>query len=66
MPVCIGDFISRHVYDGRLKTVHNNNRRGACRFVDVSDGKEARLGNSWQVCQYISDREEHATDIIAE
>jgi hypothetical protein len=44
MPPQIGDFISRHVYDGRLKSNPSHivpPNAIACRFVDV-DGLEQR------------------------
>ncbi|KAG2074290.1 hypothetical protein BDR04DRAFT_1071679, partial [Suillus decipiens] len=47
MPLVIGSFISRHVYDQKLVTVHNNNSEAACRFLDVKMGQEKKAGNSW-------------------
>ncbi|OJA16087.1 hypothetical protein AZE42_05642 [Rhizopogon vesiculosus] len=47
MPVIIGDFISRNVYDHKLKTVHNITSRTACRFLDVKGGQEKKSGVSW-------------------
>ncbi|KIK41901.1 hypothetical protein CY34DRAFT_12738 [Suillus luteus UH-Slu-Lm8-n1] len=47
MPLVIGSFISHHVYNQKLMTVHNNNSRAACRFLDVKRGQEQRLGKSW-------------------
>lgn len=49
MPLVIGSFISRHVYNQKLMTVHNNNSRAACRFLDVKRGQEQKLGKSWAV-----------------
>src|SRR5258708_7481637 len=40
MPVIIGDFISRNVYDHKLKTVHDIKSRTACRFLDVKGCQE--------------------------
>lgn len=51
MPGAIGGFISHHMYDGKLQTVHSNAGKIACRFVDVRDGKEEKSGNSWKVRQ---------------
>ncbi|KZT19145.1 P-loop containing nucleoside triphosphate hydrolase protein [Neolentinus lepideus HHB14362 ss-1] len=48
MPTPIGLFISRHVYNNRLRTVHKIHVRTSCRFVDVSEGKEESSGNSWK------------------
>lgn len=42
MPRAIGDFISHHVYDKKLKTVHNISTSLCCRFVDVSGGVETK------------------------
>ncbi|OAX42503.1 hypothetical protein K503DRAFT_348026 [Rhizopogon vinicolor AM-OR11-026] len=47
MPVVVGNFISRHVYGNQLKTVHNNNNKTACRFLDVKKGQEKKSGHSW-------------------
>jgi len=49
MPTVIGDFISRHVYGSKLKTVHSVHAPTCCRFVDVSNGKEFKKGVSWTV-----------------
>ncbi|KAJ3570490.1 hypothetical protein NP233_g4368 [Leucocoprinus birnbaumii] len=47
MPVPIGNIISRHVYDGRLKTVHRITTEACCRFIDVPQGREEFRGRSW-------------------
>ncbi|KXN88609.1 Regulator of nonsense transcripts 1 [Leucoagaricus sp. SymC.cos] len=47
MPAPIASVISQHVYNGRLKTVHKVNAKTCCRFVDVSNGREAFRGRSW-------------------
>ncbi|OCH94375.1 hypothetical protein OBBRIDRAFT_789283, partial [Obba rivulosa] len=47
MPETIGSFISKHVYNGRLKTVHSFNDALTCRFVDIPMGKEIKSGNSF-------------------
>ena len=49
MPTVIGDFISRHVYDSKLRTQHPINTLTCCRFVDVEDGEEIKNGVSWVV-----------------
>ncbi|TFK50012.1 hypothetical protein OE88DRAFT_1661503 [Heliocybe sulcata] len=49
MPTPIGNFISREVYDNRLRSVHDIQARTSCRFVDVSGGKEMANGKSWRV-----------------
>ncbi|KZT63465.1 hypothetical protein DAEQUDRAFT_680352 [Daedalea quercina L-15889] len=49
MPKPIGWFISKHVYDGRLKTIHNESSRRSCVLVDISHGQESRSGNSWVI-----------------
>lgn len=49
MPRPIGEFISKHVYDGQLKTEHSITRASAClRFVDI-DGHEKKHGVSTEV-----------------
>ncbi|TFK33236.1 AAA domain-containing protein [Crucibulum laeve] len=47
MPIVIGNFISKHVYGNRLKTIHKITSNNSCRFVDVEKGKEKRVGQSW-------------------
>ncbi|KAG1750831.1 P-loop containing nucleoside triphosphate hydrolase protein [Suillus lakei] len=54
MPLVIGSFISRHVYDQKLKTVHDIDSKAACRFLDVKRGQEQRAGKSWVNQQEIS------------
>ena len=49
MPTFLGNFISRHVYDGQLLSEHRNKSADCCRFVDVAEGKETRAGMSWKV-----------------
>jgi len=49
MPLVVGDFISRHVYDSKLATVHPIHTVACCRFVNVSDGEEIKKGVSWVV-----------------
>ena len=49
MPVPIGDFISRKVYNSRLKSQHEIKERQCCRFVDVHHGKEQVSEGSFQV-----------------
>ncbi|KAI5983332.1 P-loop containing nucleoside triphosphate hydrolase protein [Pisolithus albus] len=47
MPNAIGDFISRKVYKGKLKTCHPNAVSLPCRFVNVERGQEKQSGKSW-------------------
>ncbi|KAI6042876.1 AAA domain-containing protein, partial [Pisolithus marmoratus] len=47
MPSAVGDFISRKVYDGKLKTCHEDSLSVPCRFVNVDRGQETRSGKSW-------------------
>ena len=49
MPTIIGSFISRHVYDSKLLTVHKIHTQTCCRFVDVRNGEESKKGLSWMV-----------------
>ena len=49
MPMVIGHFISRHVYNSKLLTERDINTLTCCRFVDVCDGKEVKRGVSWVV-----------------
>ena len=49
MPVPLGDFISKHVYDSRLKSEHPITTHTCVRFVDVRKGVEDSAGSSWKV-----------------
>ena len=49
MPVAIGSFISKHVYNGLLKTRHSLGSPKTCVLIDISHGQEAKSGNSWTV-----------------
>ncbi|KAJ7593254.1 P-loop containing nucleoside triphosphate hydrolase protein [Mycena floridula] len=46
MPLPIGQFISKHVYDGRLQSQHAISSKSCCRFVDVGGCEESK-GTSW-------------------
>ncbi|KAL0954938.1 hypothetical protein HGRIS_003871 [Hohenbuehelia grisea] len=48
MPLIIGAFISRNVYDGKLKSQHPAGYSKCCSFIDVKRGKELRQGKSWK------------------
>ncbi|KAG2074301.1 hypothetical protein BDR04DRAFT_1126904 [Suillus decipiens] len=54
MPLVIGSFISRHVYDRKLMTVHDITSKKACRFLDIKRGQERKSGKSWINEQEIS------------
>ncbi|KAG2743528.1 P-loop containing nucleoside triphosphate hydrolase protein [Suillus brevipes Sb2] len=54
MPLVIGNFISRHVYDHKLMTVHDITSKTACRFLDIKRGQEQKSGKSWMNQQEIS------------
>ncbi|KAG2347790.1 hypothetical protein BDR05DRAFT_875647 [Suillus weaverae] len=47
MPLVIGSFISRHVYNQKLMTVHDITSKAACRFLDIKRGQEQKSGKSW-------------------
>nr|VWO99306.1 GPI-anchored CFEM domain protein B [Ganoderma boninense] len=52
MPAPLGNFISRTVYDSRLKSVHaiHDIKTSKCvLFVDVRKGAEESVGDSWKV-----------------
>ncbi|KAG2038451.1 P-loop containing nucleoside triphosphate hydrolase protein [Suillus americanus] len=54
MPLVIGSFISRHVYNQKLMTEHDITSKAACRFLDVKKGKEEKSGKSWANPQEVS------------
>ncbi|KAF9510873.1 hypothetical protein BS47DRAFT_1249813, partial [Hydnum rufescens UP504] len=43
MPLPVGHFISKHVYDDKLKSVHKINASNCVQFVDVDDGVEEKV-----------------------
>ncbi|KAI0784597.1 AAA domain-containing protein, partial [Abortiporus biennis] len=45
--VPIGNFISTHVYSGKLRTQHTIQCPSSCRLIDVYHGEEAAQGTSW-------------------
>ncbi|KZP11024.1 hypothetical protein FIBSPDRAFT_195553 [Athelia psychrophila] len=47
MPAPIGHFISRKVYGGKLRTQHAVTAHSSCRFKDVRNGKEGKVGGSF-------------------
>jgi hypothetical protein len=49
MPVPIGEFLSREVYDGRLQSRHRINSTGCIRLVDCEQGQELDKNFSWVV-----------------
>ena len=49
MPVPLGDFISKHVYDSRLRSSHDIKAHTCIKFVDVRKGAEDSAGSSWKV-----------------
>ncbi|KAK7033222.1 regulator of nonsense transcripts 1 [Favolaschia claudopus] len=46
MPMRLGNFISKHVYDNKLQSKHPHTSP-CCRFIDVKKGKETQSGSSW-------------------
>lgn len=49
MPTPLGSFISKAVYQSRLKSIHKIIFHSCVKFVDVCTGKEVRQGSSWKV-----------------
>lgn len=49
MPTQIGDFISRVVYNDKLKSIHKVTSLNCLAFVDANLGKEESEGKSWKV-----------------
>ncbi|KAF8317738.1 P-loop containing nucleoside triphosphate hydrolase protein [Clavulina sp. PMI_390] len=47
MPTPIGDFISRHVYEGELQSRHRIQSRECLRFIDCPKGQEVTQQLSW-------------------
>ena len=50
MPMQIGEFISEHVYDGKLRSQHSITSPNCLAFVDVDIGVESPEDKSWKVC----------------
>lgn len=49
MPVPIGEFLSREVYDGKLQSRHRINSADCVRLVDCERGEEVDRNFSWVV-----------------
>ena len=49
VPAGIAKFISQEVYDQGLKSMHSNNLRSACQFINVVGGKEEYFKTSYRV-----------------
>jgi regulator of nonsense transcripts 1 len=49
MPVPLGQFISRHVYNTKLESQHKLHDKSCLSFVDASNGEEIKAGFSWKV-----------------
>ncbi|KAK0471193.1 P-loop containing nucleoside triphosphate hydrolase protein [Armillaria novae-zelandiae] len=49
MPHPLGDFISREVYDNRLRSEHGIADPSCIAFIDARNGNEKKSGFSWQV-----------------
>ncbi|KAK7681870.1 hypothetical protein QCA50_015218 [Cerrena zonata] len=48
MPKPVGNFLSQHVYDKRLRSVHTESALECCRLVDIHNGQEREWGRtSW-------------------
>ena len=49
MPQELGRFISTHVYDDKLRSVHEVSDLACVAFVNASKGREEQQGTSWVV-----------------
>ena len=49
MPVPIGAFLSKQMYNGRLQSCHDITAKSACKLIDVPEGNEEPHGKSWKV-----------------
>ncbi|KAL1739792.1 P-loop containing nucleoside triphosphate hydrolase protein, partial [Schizophyllum fasciatum] len=47
MPTYLGNFISKNVYKGRLKSEHAIRAASCIRFINVVHGQEKSVGTSW-------------------
>ncbi|KAE9391146.1 hypothetical protein BT96DRAFT_832490 [Gymnopus androsaceus JB14] len=54
MPVPLGNFISTHIYEQRLKSQHDIMDYSCVRFVDTPQGEEERQGTSWVNSEEVS------------
>ncbi|KAF9459527.1 P-loop containing nucleoside triphosphate hydrolase protein [Collybia nuda] len=48
MPVPLGDFISKNVYNGRLQSKHAVTHASCIAFINVTEGGEKKGGFSWK------------------
>jgi hypothetical protein len=49
LPIRLGEFISKNVYDGKLRSKHSVTDYSCISFIDVWKGKETKKGNSYLV-----------------
>ena len=49
MPIPLGSFISRYVYDKKLQSVHHITDLSCVAFIDAAKGVEESQGKSWVV-----------------
>lgn len=54
MPIELGKFLSKEVYNGRLQSKHEITDASCIRFIDVSRGFEETSGSSFEVRPFIS------------
>ncbi|KAL1724450.1 P-loop containing nucleoside triphosphate hydrolase protein [Schizophyllum commune] len=66
MPVFLGNFISKRVYNNKLKSEHPIRTPTCIRFVNVARGQERSVGTSWtndqEVAKVVSLAAEHIRD----
>jgi hypothetical protein len=55
LPVPLGGFISKTVYEGKLHSIHDIVDHSCVAFIDVEKGTEAKRGKSYEAS--ISDRD---------
>lgn len=53
MPVPIGNFISRHVYNEKLQSKHAVTSMSCLSFINVPESREVKAGFSWKVILFI-------------
>jgi hypothetical protein len=51
LPIPLGEFISKNVYDGKLRSKHSIADYSCVTFINVSKGRETKKGSSYLVSE---------------
>ncbi len=66
MPIPLGNFISREVYNSKLLSRHSIGDKSCIAFIDASKGMEVSVGKSWSVRTHLLPRNSTNTKLISQ